>query len=194
MHLSPSEMTKLWDAGKPFAVVARELFSTREIPQFPATQSDFDEQMARAEKLVAALVNGTLIAVGYPAPQRAGDYPLAIPQEVWEDKNTVNVSLYGVLEHDDYSYIKVRICVPESYTTKTGGRPTLKIILTAAFEELAQSGEIDPEKTQTSQIALVRERAALLYPMHKAFVEKAVDRSVLKYLSPLFKGLKSRQK
>ncbi|MBT0957918.1 hypothetical protein IV417_10995 [Alphaproteobacteria bacterium KMM 3653] len=194
MQLSPTEMTQLWEDGKTFSATAEELFATREIPQFPATQAELDEQMLRASKLVAELAAGKLIALGFPSPPRAGDTPLAIPREAWNDECTVEVSMYGTLQHGDHAYIKVRICVPASYVTKTNGRPTLKRIFEDAFEDMARSGEINLSNTQTSHTALLRERATALHPLHKVFIENSSERAAMKYFSPLFRELNLGEK
>ena len=71
-----------------------------------------------------------------------------------------------------------------------GGRPTLKNILEGAIERLSMEGLVDIAKDQNEHFDPIRNNAIHLYPSHKAQIQKASERTISKYFSPIYNDLK----
>lgn len=157
MPMSENERLSLWKNGQTFSALATVHFKSRDIPQFPSTQSDFDEQTARLNRLNDGLLAGKFIAFGFPEPKRIGDVPHIIPRDAWEpdemNRNLVEVSMNNRLEYDGLYFTDIRVVSPQSQIIKTDGRPTLGPILTDISTEMKNAGDIDVSRQQKDHFA-----------------------------------------
>lgn len=193
MDLTGKELTELWTRSEPFVKVALKDFG-REGSHNWAEKEFLEEDIEALRKLRLALLDGRYIATGFPEPKRYGDLAIQIPKEAWAPDTSgwqleIGPGVLGQWVVDGLTICNVRIAVSAHHLTKSGGRPTLGPILRGSINHMVEEKLIDVSKPQKSYFEAIRATAIDLYPMHKAEIEKASDRTISKYFSPVFNSL-----
>jgi hypothetical protein len=194
MTLNSDELHQLWRISKSFNQVAIEAFCEG-TPVGTDNESMSDDELKAYKELRKALHDGRFFGIGFPEPKRIGDQPVVIPKEAWAPDPTgfqleIGPGVLGRWPYEDSDFCEVRIAPTAEHLTRTGGRSSLGNLLIKAIEELVSEGKIDVSRAQKDHFQMIRERAILLFPRNKAEIGKSHDRTVAKYFSPIFNGLK----
>jgi len=197
MEFSRQELTELWANSLTFTQTAQDTFRD-DLEPADTEDTIADKNYAAYRKLNIALCEGRYFAIGFAEPKRFGDLAFAIPAEAWLPDPTGFriIDWPDVLErwsYDGFGFCAVRIATTERHLAKTGGRDTLKHFLEDAIQRMAREGKFDISKSQNSHFDAVRRNAADRYPLHKDEILNANNRTVGKYLSPIFNDLKRHQ-
>lgn len=196
MELSRAEITSLWQISQTFTETANRDFRDVILPDDPQDVIA-DKGYAACRKLNEALQVGRYFAIGFAEPRRFGDSPVAIPSKAWEpDPTGFRIidwpDFFEKWSYEQFVFCDVRIAASARHKIKTGGRDTLRPIFNDAITQMANDNEINTSKEQKTHFDAVRSKSIELYPMHKAHISKASNRTVAKYFSPIYNELKAR--
>lgn len=135
---------------------------------------------------------GLLKAYGFPAPRTAHDMPIEVPSDLWEQPPYWSSD---AVQANGLKIEAVRLVLPDTQPPPSQtGRPSRRIEMSLAFEELVSNGRIDSSGTLKAAAQLVQQHIVDQTPDAGPDTRGLGLRAIEKQISKHFQSIKTAAK